>query len=160
MVGTSAGRTSSSKYCRTNAACFSFKLFSFTMNIFSRSSSFSSWMKTLSKRSRCLTTILWICLRMPRGVPPWTNFGYRSAATIRRSELTRTRKNSSRFDENIPRNFKRSSNGTFGSSASWRTRSLKDNQLISRLTILRFFAANRFLSAPLRRRYRISPVAL
>src|SRR4051794_38988208 len=42
-------------------------------------------------------------------------------------------KNSSRLEETIARNLKRSSNGTPESSASWRTRSLNSIQESSRL---------------------------
>ena len=51
---------------------------------------------------------------------------------IRRSAATRTRKNSSRLLEKMPRNLMRSGRGTPGSAASWSTRALKDSQLMSR----------------------------
>ena len=54
-------------------------------------------------------------------------------ASMRCSAATRTRKNSSRLLEKIPRNRIRSIKGTRSSSASCSTRSLNDNQLSSRL---------------------------
>jgi hypothetical protein len=49
------------------------------------------------------------------------------------SPLTRTAKNSSRWEENLEQNFRRSSSGIFGSAASSRTRALKSSQESSRL---------------------------
>ena len=57
----------------------------------------------------------------------------RAEAAMIRARFPRTRKNSSKLDEKMPMNFRRSTRGTVGSAASWRTRSLNESQLTSRL---------------------------
>jgi hypothetical protein len=56
---------------------------------------------------------------------------------MRFSVATRTRKNSSRLFEKIPRNRSRSRRGTEGSAASCSTLALKESQLISRKIVFR-----------------------
>ena len=82
----------------------------------------SSWASRLSDSStRC-------------GVVPMFE-GTASPVTMRRFRpATRTMKNSSRLLAKIARKFARSSSGTFGSSASSRTRWLNASQLSSRST--------------------------
>src|SRR6476469_4090275 len=58
-------------------------------------------------------------------------------STMRFNVATRTRKNSSRLFEKIPRNRSRSRRGTEGSAASCSPLALKESQVISRRIVVR-----------------------
>ena len=68
-----------------------------------------------------------------RGFSPSGLFSTTAASSCSCSPDTRIMKNSSRLEWKMARNFSRSSSGQCGSSASFRTRSLKASQEICRL---------------------------
>src|SRR5690606_29498065 len=74
----------------------------------------------------------WIWRRRFFGLNPSLSTAFFLSRSKLRSEATRTRKNSSRLDEKIARNPRRSKSGTAGSAASWSTRALNESQLSSR----------------------------
>ena len=115
-----------------------FNWFSFTIWILSFFSSLRISFQIRSNSFCCSTTISCISSNMASGVTSKCILDFFPNSIIRLSVATRTRKNSSRLLENIPRKRMRSLNGTVSSAASCKTRLLNESQLISRNMVFLF----------------------